>query len=38
MKTDVGGGTETLPKNGEEVACEREGRDGDRSGRRQVGY
>lgn len=26
IKTDVGRGTETLPKNGEEVACEREGR------------
>lgn len=27
IKTDVGGGTETLPKNGEEVACERDRRE-----------
>ena len=26
IKTDVGGGTETLPKKGEEVACERDRR------------
>lgn len=27
IKTDVGGGTETVPENGEEVACERDRRE-----------